>query len=289
MAAKLPALQFYPGDWKKDVGVQSLSFHDRGVWFELLLLMHDSEQRGKLLLNGRAMPESAISRALGLDNHELKQTLSNLVEYGVASLDEETGALMSRRMVKDEKLRLVRSEAGKQGGNPALLNQIPTTRVKQMPTPSVSVSSSSTKQEPSLPPSNEKGLQARILCETVGCFDMREQSGITQVMDSYGRHSKKTLEDSRDYLITQWEKYGKASPRLEWQYGSAYKFFMSGKWDKFESWPWKPGESPPIAKLKDLGHERAQKHFKEMEDARKQAEREREEDAVRMQPRVESG
>ncbi len=24
MADKLPALQFYPGDWRKDVGVQSL-------------------------------------------------------------------------------------------------------------------------------------------------------------------------------------------------------------------------------------------------------------------------
>ena len=43
---KLPALQFYPGDWRKDLGVQSLSFHDRGVWFEMLMLMHDSENRG---------------------------------------------------------------------------------------------------------------------------------------------------------------------------------------------------------------------------------------------------
>ena len=49
---KLPAMQFYPGDWRKDIGVQSLSFHDRGVWFEMLMLMHGSERRGVLVLNG---------------------------------------------------------------------------------------------------------------------------------------------------------------------------------------------------------------------------------------------
>jgi len=65
------------------------------------------------------------------------------------------------------------------------------------------------------------------------------------VMDSYSRHSKKSLEESRDYLIAQWVKYGAMSARLTWVYGSAYKFFMSGKWDNPDAWPWKPGESPP--------------------------------------------
>jgi hypothetical protein len=40
---KLPALQWYPADWRKDPGVQALSLHDRMVWFEMLMLMHESE------------------------------------------------------------------------------------------------------------------------------------------------------------------------------------------------------------------------------------------------------
>ena len=59
----------------------------------------------------------------------------------------------------------------------------------------------------------------------------------------------------------------KATPRLEFKW-AAQKFFGEGYWRNEHNWPWKPGESPPIAKLKDLGHERAQKHFQEMEDAR---------------------
>ena len=61
---KLPALQFYPGDWRKDVGVQSLTYHDRGVWFEILMLMHESEPRGMLLLNGRPVTDEALGRLL---------------------------------------------------------------------------------------------------------------------------------------------------------------------------------------------------------------------------------
>jgi DNA-binding Lrp family transcriptional regulator len=142
---KLPAFQFYPADWRKDPGVQSLSFHDRGVWFEILCLMHESDQRGRLLLNGKPMPDEALARLLGLDKQTLTKTLSTLIDFGVASRDEN-GALVNRRMVRDENLRKIRQEAGKLGGNPNLLNQNTnqntTTQVKQIPTPSVASSSS---------------------------------------------------------------------------------------------------------------------------------------------------
>jgi hypothetical protein len=140
MSDKLPALQFYPGDWRKDSAVQSLSYHDRGVWFEMLMLMHGSEVRGKLILNGKPIPEDALCRLLGLDKQTLNQTITTLLDFGVASKCPETGALMNRRMIRDEKIRKVRSEAGKMGGNPDLLKQKRTTRVKQNSTPSSSSS-----------------------------------------------------------------------------------------------------------------------------------------------------
>ncbi|MFC6225496.1 hypothetical protein ACFP2F_19775 [Hymenobacter artigasi] len=141
---KLPAIQFYPGDWHKDQGVQALDLAQRGAWFELLLMMHDSDERGVLLVNGQPMPDAVIARRLGLDNQTANQILTTLLTYGVASRRESDGALFCRRMVKDENLRRIRTEAGKKGGNPNLLNQKPkqkaTTRVKQIPTPSFSSS-----------------------------------------------------------------------------------------------------------------------------------------------------
>ena len=148
---KLPAFQFYPADWRKDPAVQSLSFHDRGVWFEMLCLMHESEQRGKLLLNGKKMPDEALSRLLGLDKQSLTKTIHRLLECGAASVCGETGAIINRRMVRDEEIRNIRKSCGKMGGNPNLVNQnsnqIPTTRVNQNPTPSSSSSSSTSVKE----------------------------------------------------------------------------------------------------------------------------------------------
>jgi hypothetical protein len=109
--------------------------------------MHESDERGVLLLAGKPMPEEALAQILNLDNQTLNQTLTTLLTYGVASRRQEDGAIICRRMVRDEKLCKVRREAGKKGGNPHLVNQTPnqkpTTGDNQNPTPSSSSSSSS--------------------------------------------------------------------------------------------------------------------------------------------------
>jgi hypothetical protein len=177
---KLPSLQFYPGDWRKDVGIQSLTYHDRGVWFEILMLMHESEKRGVLILNGRAMSDEVLARVLGLDKQILTTTLTSLLECGVASRDDETGALINRRMVRDEKLRKVRAEAGKKGGNPVLLKQNQTTWDKQILTtgdkpiltPSSSSSSSIDKYRPSVSESLPEWLPTEAWN---GFVEMRKQ------------------------------------------------------------------------------------------------------------------
>lgn len=119
---KLPALHFYPGDWKKDLGVQSLEFVDRAVWFELLMLMHESEERGVLVLNGKPMTVETIARLINLDKQTLSKSLATIKEHGVCSVRED-GAITCRRMLRDEEISLIRSDAGSKGGNPNLLNQ----------------------------------------------------------------------------------------------------------------------------------------------------------------------
>jgi len=121
-STKLPAMPFYTGDWRKDPNVQSMDYELKGVWFEILCLMWESEERGKLMLNGKAMPESAIARLLGLDNQKVNLIVNQLVNlFGVACLCPDTKSLMSRRMVKDEDIRKIRRKAGSKGGNPKLL------------------------------------------------------------------------------------------------------------------------------------------------------------------------
>jgi len=202
--SKLPAFQFYPGDWRKDMGVQSLSYHDRGVWWELLCLMHDSEQRGLLILNGTAMSEEALSRLLGLDKQILTTTLTTLLTTGVACRDEETGAIMSRRMVRDENLRQIRAEAGKMGGNPTLLKQKTTTGVKQTPkqkpTPSSSSSVSSSVLKANTPQAAAYAIPDWIPAQVWAAFELMRKQIRKPLTDEARRLTIKKLDSWRkDY------------------------------------------------------------------------------------------
>ena len=141
---------------EKDPGVQALDYYERGVWFEILCILWESEERGRLLLNGRKMPEEGLARLLGLETEKCRQILIKLVDYGVAKVEPETGIIYNARMVRDEDIRQKRKEAGKKGGNPNLLKQNAskrTTKPKQMdflketPSSSFSTSLSSSKKE----------------------------------------------------------------------------------------------------------------------------------------------
>lgn len=119
---KQPYMPFYPGDWKKDAGVQLLSFFERHVWFEMLLLMHDSEERGILVVNGHPMTEEEIAMLINLDNQIFISALEQIKKRGVCGIRDD-GAIFSRSMVRRAQMSQVRTEAGKMGGNPILLNQ----------------------------------------------------------------------------------------------------------------------------------------------------------------------
>jgi hypothetical protein len=113
-------MQWYPGDWRKDPGVQGLDLEARGAWRECIDMMWESPQRGRLVFaNGRPMSDVAIARNLGIDEAHWKQIRSKLLDYGVASQDDE-GVLYNRRMVRKEassrRLSEVRAEAGRKGG-----------------------------------------------------------------------------------------------------------------------------------------------------------------------------
>lgn len=122
---KLPAFQFYTGDWLKDPGVRALSPLERGIWFDMLCFMHESERRGALLLNGKPVPRPSLARMIGVSLEDLNATISTLLDLGVASQEapaegETEGVIFCRRMVRDEVKRQGQIEAGKLGGNPKL-------------------------------------------------------------------------------------------------------------------------------------------------------------------------
>jgi hypothetical protein len=111
---KRPAFQFYPADWRKDAAVQSCSMGAKGLWHEMMCIMHECEPYGHLTVNGVSMDTIQLARLVGEPVKRVQGWLAELRKAGVFS-ETEDGGIFSRRMVKDETLRNIRADGGKAG------------------------------------------------------------------------------------------------------------------------------------------------------------------------------
>jgi len=157
---KRPAFQFYPADWRKDLELGACSFTTRGIWFEMLCVMHEARPYGFMAMDGRAIPDQAAANLVRVPLPAYRRAIGELETNGVFSRTED-GLIYCRRMVRDERLRNVRADAGKLGGNPNLVRDLvnqneskPPPEVnlasKQVPTPSSSASASTATSTPAV-------------------------------------------------------------------------------------------------------------------------------------------
>jgi hypothetical protein len=111
------------------------SFAARGLWIDLLGLMHESTPVGLLLVNGVPPSTRQLAGLLGGTEREIKKLLAELGNANVYSVTGNalpadlrkliptglpSGILFSRRMVRDEAKALQDRLNGSGGGNPNL-------------------------------------------------------------------------------------------------------------------------------------------------------------------------
>jgi hypothetical protein len=107
--AKYPAMLFYPKDWLADEAVRSCPAFARGIWIDMLMIMHSCEPYGYLTINGgEPMPIEMLARRIGESKTLLGKALGTLESAHVFSRDS-AGRIYCKRMVRDQQ----RSEAGK--------------------------------------------------------------------------------------------------------------------------------------------------------------------------------
>nr|WP_298117377.1 DnaT-like ssDNA-binding domain-containing protein [uncultured Pseudomonas sp.] len=135
---KRPSFQFYPADWRNNAKLRRCSWAARGVWIELMGLMHDSDEYGVLRWNLKQ-----IAQAIGAPIKLLKELVECGVLYGAESgecepmiytprsarkagdpvclMPAQQGPVWySPRMVRDEYVRTKRGESTRfgEGGEP---------------------------------------------------------------------------------------------------------------------------------------------------------------------------
>lgn len=118
-----PWMKFYPADWRSDPALRMCPLAARGLWMEMLAIMHEAEPYGHLVVKGRPVDALALAKLVGIGLKECRNLLATLRQVGVFS-ETETGIIFSRRMTRDHAKALKDKENGYKGGNPELLRGV---------------------------------------------------------------------------------------------------------------------------------------------------------------------
>jgi hypothetical protein len=115
----------------------------------MICFMHEGNPYGTLKVGSKVILPPNLGVMVGATLSDVEGWLDELESAEVFDRAED-GAIISRRMIRDENLRNIRAEGGKKGGNPALMvnrkvNGKVNLKDNQEPTPSSSYSSSSSK------------------------------------------------------------------------------------------------------------------------------------------------
>lgn len=110
-----PWIKFYPRDWRGDQALRVVSLAARGLWMEMLCVMHEASPYGHLLVGGQPLSGAALARLVGSSEGEVRAMLVELSEAGV-SRQTRRGVVYSKRMIADQE----RSEVGRKAKQEAL-------------------------------------------------------------------------------------------------------------------------------------------------------------------------
>lgn len=130
---KRPSFQFYPGDWQANSNLRRCTHAEKGVWLDVMCLMHDQPEYGVL-----RWPLKEICQAVGAKMADLRGLVNKGVLKGsdnqldepniytprsgrkdgesVTLIPTQSGPIWySSRMVKDEHVRTIRGESTRFG------------------------------------------------------------------------------------------------------------------------------------------------------------------------------
>lgn len=102
MSKKLPAFQFYPGDWMKDPNLSMCAPATRGIWMDLLCAMHENGRSGRVV--GATEQLARLCRCTAAD---LASAIEELSTTKAAHVSERNGIVTveCRRMRRESQER----------------------------------------------------------------------------------------------------------------------------------------------------------------------------------------
>lgn len=100
-ADRKPYLKFFPQAWFGDTALRGCSAAARGLWTDLLMVMHqDGEPYGYLSRGDAPIPDDELAKLCGVSLSHYRRLVAELEARTVFSRDVQ-GRIYSRKMVRD--------------------------------------------------------------------------------------------------------------------------------------------------------------------------------------------
>lgn len=231
---KLPYIALYVGDWLKDP-VAGCTLAAQMLWMRMMFVMHDAPVYGHLVdAKGRPLEEPRLVRLCGARSvTEYRRALAELHAAGIPSEtgdedyarlitatinDEEidlspmrtdhTGVIYSRRMVKDQRLRVVRRLVGQMArfGTPNygdLVHQTAHTRVRANALPRAEAEIDFDSESPTQFTKSTEGVQGEPSARPVPVPDFAAVERVSSLLDNSALRVKPSLQ-----IVTAWLSEG---------------------------------------------------------------------------------
>lgn len=97
-----PWLKFYPRDWRGDQALRLVSLPARGLWIEMLCIMHEATPYGHLVVGAKPLEAGDLARLVGISIEEVRALLVELTDAEVLR-KTRAGVIYSKRMIADHK------------------------------------------------------------------------------------------------------------------------------------------------------------------------------------------
>lgn len=117
-----PWVKFYTSDWRSDPALKMCSMAARGLWIEMICLMHEATPYGHLLVNGQPITDAQLATLVGTSAEQITAMLGELDAAGVFSRTR-SGFIYSRKLTRMAKKAATARNNGRKGGNPNLRNE----------------------------------------------------------------------------------------------------------------------------------------------------------------------
>jgi hypothetical protein len=151
-------MKFYPADWQSDERLGMCTLAARGLWMEMLALMHKANPYGHLLVNGMQPSDEQIAALARAPTDQARTLIQELEQAGVFSRTRN-GTIYSRRMTKDEKRRKDGKKTANEGTLPTSRRgkQVSEKSTEKLPPPGVD--DRVVEQPPSYPEARGQSLE----------------------------------------------------------------------------------------------------------------------------------